>query len=464
MGKKNREDDIPPHATDDDLRILPADSVTERLVLGSAILSAEHLAAVATIPRDCFSREDRRRIHARLIEMHEKGEVVDKVTLVDALRKYGQLESVGGLTGILGLEEGLPQIPAIDSYIAILREYAGRRKIIALGQTLTENAYRGEQSPAEILAASENTWRDIEASGGAVDDGTRTPLQVIENFPGGLNAFLSPSQRLRGLSTGFTKFDEMTGGLKPGEVIIIAARPSHGKSSIALNIAQHLSLHPKERRFVAFFSLEMSAESLILRMACAAGMVDMHKFRAGYLNEEERRRLHLGLNDIVESRIILDDTAGSTMPEICAKIRNLVNEKGLHLAIIDYLQLVGSHGDVENRNQEVSKMSRQLKMLAKQLNIPIILLSQLSRQTDRRGDPRPLLSDLRDSGSLEQDADVVAFIFREELHKRDREDLRGLAELIISKQRDGPIGTVPLRFMGQFTRFENRAEDTGDEQ
>lgn len=447
---------------DEDIRLLPADVTTEKLVLGSALLNADHLATVVAIPRDCFSREDRRRVHDRMIEMHERRETVDKVTLVDALRKYGQLESVGGMTGVMELEEGLPQIPAIDSYIAILKEFAGRRRIIVLGQTLTENAYLGEQSPTEILEASEPTWRDIEASGTQKGDGGQTPTEVIESFPGGINAFLDPSQRLRGLPTGFTIFDEMTGGMKPGEVIIIAARPSHGKSAIALNIAHHLAIHPKQRRFVAFFSLEMSSESLILRMACAGGRVDMQKFRAGFLNQDERHRLHVGLSDVVDSRLRFYDSTGVTMSEICATIRRQVQEEGLHLAIIDYLQLIQSHGESENRNQEVSRMSRQLKMLANEVQIPIIVLSQLSRQTDRRGDPKPMLSDLRDSGSLEQDADLVAFIFREEMHKRDREDLRGIAELIIAKQRNGPIGSVPLRFLKQFVRFENRAEDLPD--
>ncbi len=190
----------------------------------------------------------------------------------------------------------------------------------------------------------------------------------------------------------------------------------------------------------------------------------MHKLRAGYLNQDERHRLQLAVHEITESRIVFDDTAGQTMPEISAKITKLVEKHGLHLAIIDYLGLVSSQGKSENRNQEVSLMSRQMKILAKRLGIPLVVLSQLSRQTDRRGDPRPQLSDLRDSGSLEQDADVVAFVYREEMHKRDREDLRGLADLIVAKQRDGPIGTVGLRWLGQFTRFENRAEDLPDGQ
>jgi replicative DNA helicase len=451
---------IPPNIPigSDEARLPPANLETERLVLGSALISPDHLNTVAAISGDLFSREDHRRIHARLMEMSERGEKVDYVTLANELRKFGQLESVGGVSAVVGLKEGLPDLPAINSYIRTLGDFAGRRKIIALAQVLADRAYRGEQSPTEILTGASGTWNEIETDS-ETGDGGRTPEQVIETYPGGISAFLDATLRVQGLPTGFTKFDEMTGGMLGGQVLIIAARPAHGKTALALNVAQYLTLHPKQRRFVAFFSLEMSAASLLTRAACSHGRIDQHKFRLGYLNKDERHRLQVALHEITESHIRFYDRSGISMPEIATIIRRLVKEEGLHLAIIDYLQLVGSHGKIENRNQEVSVMSRQLKMLAMETDIPIVMLSQLSRQTDRRGDPRPVLSDLRDSGSLEQDADVVAFVFREEMHKRDREDLRGVAELIIQKQRNGPIGNVPLIFLGQFTRFENRADD-----
>jgi len=244
----------------------------------------------------------------------------------------------------------------------------------------------------------------------------------------------------------------------------LAARPSMGKTALALNVAQHVATHPQMRKPVAVFSLEMSSASLLTRLLCSAARVDQHKFRAGYLNADERRKLQVALADLTESPLFLDDTAGVNLMDVHSKLRRMQAEHGLSLVVIDYLQLMSSRGRSENRNQEVSAISRGLKLMAKDLDVPFLVLSQLSRAAETRiGDHKPQLSDLRDSGSIEQDADLVAFIFREEVYKRDREDLRGLADLIIAKQRNGPIGNVPLRFLGQFTRFENRAEDLPEE-
>ena len=237
-----------------------------------------------------------------------------------------------------------------------------------------------------------------------------------------------------------------------------------GKTALALNVAQHVATHPQMRKPVAVFSLEMSSASLLTRLLCSAARVDQHKFRAGYLNADERRKLQVALADLTESPLFLDDTAGVNLMDIHSKLRRMQAEHGLSLVVIDYLQLMSSRGRTENRNQEVSAISRGLKLMAKDLDVPFLVLSQLSRAAETRiGDHKPQLSDLRDSGSIEQDADLVMFIFREEVYKRDREDLRGLADLIIAKQRNGPIGNVPLRFLGQFTRFENRAEDLPEE-
>ena len=235
-----------------------------------------------------------------------------------------------------------------------------------------------------------------------------------------------------------------------------------GKTALALNIAQHVAM--KLKQTVAIFSLEMSRESLLTRMLCAAARVDSQRFRAGYLNQEERRKLHHALSQIVESPLYIDDTSGAHLMEMHAKLRRLEQEgKKPGLVIVDYLQLMTAHGRFENRNQEVSALSRGMKLLAKELNVPIMLLSQLSRAVEtRQGDHRPQLSDLRESGSIEQDADIVGFVFREEIYHRDREDLRGLAELIVAKQRNGPVGTVNLVFLHAQTKFENRAEDTGE--
>jgi replicative DNA helicase len=260
------------------------------------------------------------------------------------------------------------------------------------------------------------------------------------------------------------KFDEMTAGLHEGELIILAARPSMGKTALALNVAQHVATNPVDPKTVAVFSLEMSKESLLTRMICAGARVDQQKFRAGYLNGDERRRLQVMAMQLVEAPLFIDDSPGTNLMDIHAKLRRLRSEHGLGLVVVDYLQLMTSRGRSENRNQEVSALSRGLKLLAKELKVPMMVLSQLSRAPETRpGDHRPQMSDLRESGSIEQDADLVGFIFREEVYKPDREDLKGMAKLIIAKQRNGPIGDVNLVFMKEFTKFENRMNEIAEE-
>jgi len=255
----------------------------------------------------------------------------------------------------------------------------------------------------------------------------------------------------------------MTGGLHEGELIIIAARPSMGKTALAMNIAQHVT-GGESPRTAAVFSLEMSKESLLTRMICAGARVDQQKFRMGYLGQDERRRLQMSATDLVEAPLFIDDTASVNLLDMHAKLRRVKAEHGLGLVVVDYLQLMTGRGRFENRNVEVSSISRGLKLLAKELRVPFIVLSQLSRATETRvGDHRPQLSDLRESGSIEQDADLVGFIFREEVYKPDREDLRGLAELIIAKQRNGPTGKVKLVFLREYTKFENPVSDLDDE-
>ena len=440
-------------------RGLPANEDAERFVLGSVLLNQDTYFQVAgAVEPEDFSLESHRRIFARMKDLYDRGEKIDRVTLANELMKQGQIESVGGFSYLVSLDEGLPELSNLDSYIRIVKDKATLRKLIFSAQKLIDRCFIGEEEPDEILASAEESLLKLgEARAG---ERLESPATVISNFPGGVNAFLDPSQRVSGLSTGFAKFDEMTGGLHGGELLILAARPSMGKTALALNVAQHVATHPQMRKPVAVFSLEMSSASLLTRLLCSAARVDQHKFRAGYLNADERRKLQVALADLTESPLYLDDTAGVNLMDIHSKLRRMQAEHGLSLVVIDYLQLMSSRGRSENRNQEVSAISRGLKLMAKDLNVPFLVLSQLSRAAETRiGDHKPQLSDLRDSGSIEQDADLVMFIFREEVYKRDREDLRGLADLIIAKQRNGPIGNVPLRFLGQFTRFENRAED-----
>src|SRR5579863_5461067 len=442
---------------------LPANPDAERYVLGSILLNDSlYLQVAGVLQPDDFSLEKHRRIFSRMKDLYDRSARIDRFTVADELMKQGQLESVDGLSYLISLDEGLPELANLDGYIRIVKDKSILRKLIYNAQSVINRCLLGEEEPDAILASTEESL--LKLGEDRTRDQLSSPAAIIEKFPGGVGAFLDPSQRVRGLSTGFAKFDEMTGGLNGGELIILAARPSMGKTALALNIAQHVATHPKMRKPVAVFSLEMSSSSLLTRLLCSAARVDQHKFRAGFLNAEERRKLQVALANLTESPIFLDDTAGINLMDIHSKLRRMQAEHGLELVVIDYLQLISSRGRSENRNQEVSAISRGLKLMAKDLNVPFLVLSQLSRAAETRiGDHKPQLSDLRDSGSIEQDADLVAFIYREEVYKRDREDIKGLADLIIAKQRNGPIGTVPLRFLGQYTRFENRAEDLGED-
>src|SRR5690348_8667772 len=437
---------------------LPANLDAERFVLGSILLDDSYFIQTAgALEADDFSIEKHRRIFSRMAEIHERNEKIDRVTLANELMTRGQLEACDGLSYLVSLDDGLPQIPNIESYIRIVKDKAVLRRIIFASQHMMNRCLMGEEEAGEILAGAEETL--LKLGEDRVKAGLLNAGQILEAYDGGISAFLDPSKRIKGISTGFAKFDEYTGGLHGGDLFILAARPSMGKTAFALNIAQHVALRLKQT--VAIFSLEMSKESLLTRMVCATARVDSQKFRAGYLSQEERRKLNQALHELVEAPLYIDDTAGLNIMDMHAKLRRLDREP--KLVVVDYLQLMSSRGRVENRNQEVSALSRGLKLLAKDLNVPMLVLSQLSRAPEtRQGDHRPQLSDLRESGSIEQDADVVGFIFREEVYHREREDLKGLAELIIAKQRNGPVGTVNLVFLHAQTKFENRAEDTGD--
>ncbi len=441
---------------------LPANLDAERFVLGSILLDDSYFIQTAgQLDADDFSLEKHRRIFARMSEIHERGERVDRITLANELLNRSQLEACDGLTYLVSLDDGLPQTFNIESYIRIVKDKAILRKIIFAAQNLMNRCISGDDEPSQILAGAEETLLKLGES--QVKSGLAAPAQIIDEFQGGLNAFLDPSKRIKGISTGFTKLDEMTGGMHKGELLILAARPSMGKTALALNIAQHVAA--KLDKTVAVFSLEMSKESLLTRMLCASARVDSQKFRLGYLNSEERQRLQVAASQLVRAPLYIDDTAGSNLMDMHAKLRRLQAERKqeLGLVIVDYLQLMSGRGRFENRNQEISAISRGFKLLSKELNVPMLVLSQLSRAPEtRQGDHRPQLSDLRESGSIEQDADLVAFIFREEVYKREDERLKGVAELLVSKQRNGPVGKVDLVFLHHLTKFENRAEDLGD--
>jgi len=439
---------------------LPTNVDAERFVLGSIMLDDTfYVQAAGTLEGDDFSLEKHRRIFKRMGELYERGDKIDRVTIANELMKFGELEACDGLSYLVSLDDGLPRIPNLDSYIRIVKDKSVLRRIVFASQHMMNRCLAGEEEPDQILAGAEETLLKLGES--RVQAGLQQAGSILQNYEGGLTAFLDPSKRVKGISTGFAKFDEMTGGMHGGDLIIVAARPSMGKTALALNIAQHVAL--KLKQTAAIFSLEMSKESLLTRMLCSVARVNSQSFRGGFLNQEERRKLSHAVNEIAEAPLYIDDTAGLHLMDMHAKLRRLQAEKAkIGLVIVDYLQLMSLRG-YENRTQEVSALSRGMKLLAKELNVPMMVLSQLSRAPEtRQGDHRPQLSDLRESGSIEQDADIVGFIFREEVYQRDREDLRGLAELIVGKQRNGPIGTVNLVFLHAQTKFENRAEDTGD--
>ena len=442
---------------------LPQNLDAERFVLGAILMDAAlYIQVAGSLEATDFSLEKHRRIFLRMGEVYDRGERIDRVTVANELMKQNQLESVDGVSYLVSLDEGLPVLSNLESYVRIVKDKSVLRRIIFTSQALIDRCLRAEDEPDQILAGAEESLLKLGDTRAA--DSLINPKRIIEEYEGGLNVFLDPSKRIKGLSTGFLKLDEMTGGLHEGELVILAARPSMGKTALALNVAQHVATRPGEEKTVAVFSLEMSRESLLTRMICAAARVDQQKFRASYLSQDERRRLAKAASDLVQSPLFIDDTSGAHLMDIHAKLRRLKSEHGLGLVVIDYLQLMSGRGRYENRNQEISTISRGLKLLAKDLKVPMLVLSQLNRAPEiRQGDHRPQLSDLRESGSIEQDADLVAFIFREEVYKPQDESLRGLAELLIAKQRNGPIGKVNLVFLKEFTKFENRTNDLGED-
>jgi replicative DNA helicase len=384
---------------------LPTNVDAERFVLGSILLDDSFfIQAAGTLEASDFSLEKHRRIFRRMGELHERGEKIDRITLANELMKFNELESCDGLSYLVSLDDGLPQIPNAESYVKLVKDKAVLRSIIFASQHMIHRAMAAEEAPEDILAGAEETL--LKLGEAQVKAGLLNPSQILQNYEGGISAFLDPSKRIKGISSGFIKLDEYTGGLHGGDLFILAGRPSMGKTAFALNIAQHVALRLKQT--VAVFSLEMSKESLLTRMLCASARVDSARFRSGYLTQEERRKLNHALEELVESPLYIDDTAGLHLMDLHAKLRRLKSEHGIKLVIVDYLQLMSGRGRYENRNQEVSALSRGLKLLAKELNVPMMVLSQLSRAVEtRQGDHRPQLSDLRESGCLTGDTLVT---------------------------------------------------------
>jgi replicative DNA helicase len=441
---------------------LPANIEAERSILGAILLdnlsynqAAEHLKA------EDFLLDSHRRIYSRMVDLADSSRSIDLITLAEELGRNGELETIGGAAYVTGLLDGVPDRPSIEHYIRIVRDKALLRGLIHTATAAIARASEQGDSAEEILNDTEA--QIFQLSEKRIGRGFMGVSEIVRESFGSVDALLQRGRRITGLETHYPDLDEKTSGLQKSDLIIIAGRPSMGKTSFAMNIAENVSI--EDAKTVAVFSLEMSKEALLQRMLCSVARVDAHKFRTGSLWQDDLRKIAHALEKLSQAPIFVDDTPGMTVSEMRAKARRLQQSKGaLDLVLVDYLQLMsGGSRRYENRTQEVSAISRGLKALAKELQVPVVALSQLSRAPESRGsgDHRPQLADLRESGSIEQDADVVAFIFREEVYKPDDPDLDGIAELIIRKQRNGPTGTVKMAFLKSSTRFESLAGGGG---
>jgi len=428
-------------------------------VLGAILIHNDAFNSAAEVidSRDFF-RDAHRRIFDRMIALSERGDAIDFVTLKEELSRAGELDEVGGPAYIASLADGVPRSANVEYYAKIVKEKSTLRSLIHSANKILAEAYEAEEEPDLLLDEAERAIFAI------AEDRIRAGFVPLRDLVQSSFITIEKLQQHKGLvtgvPTGFVDLDEMTSGLQPSDLILVAARPSMGKTSFVLNIAQHVGTSTDMT--VGFFSLEMSKEQLFMRMLTSEARIDAHRFRTGHLNEKDYGRLSHALGTLAEARVFIDDSASIGILEMRAKARRLKAEHGLHLLIVDYIQLMQGRGRFESRQTEIASISRSLKGLAKELGVPIVALSQLSRAPETRSDHRPQLSDLRESGALEQDADVVMFIFREEQYRdsdgNPNQEAEGTAEIIIGKQRNGPVGTAKLAFIKEHTRFENLAQ------
>ena len=432
-------------------RTLPHNLEAERCVLGAILIrnDAFNVAAELIDSRDFF-RVAHQLVFDKMVGLNERGEVIDLVTLKDELGRSGHLDEVGGAAYVAGLADGVPRSTHVGHYASIVKEKATLRNLIRSASKILSTAYEGEQDAGTVLDQAEQEIFAI------AEDRIHTGFVPLGDLVQGSFTAIEQLQQHKGLvtgvPTGFVDLDNLTSGFQPSDLVIIASRPSMGKTSFVLNVAQHIGT--KTDRTVGVFSLEMSREQLFMRMLTSEADVDSHRFRGGFLSERDYGQLSTALGRLAEARVYIDDTAALGVLEARAKARRLKAEHGLDLLVIDYIQLMQGRGRFENRTQELAAISRALKGLAKELNVPVVALSQLSRAPESRSDRRPQLADLRESGALEQDADVVMFIYRDEQYDPTPEN-ENLAEIILGKQRNGPTGTVKLAFLKQYTRFAN---------
>jgi len=447
------------HTDTEALKVPPNSLQAEQAVLGGLMLDNSAWDTVADrVTEEDFYRHDHRMIFRALAELAQKNSPLDAVTLSEWLAHNQLLEEVGGLAALGNLAQNTPSAANIKAYADIVREKSVMRQLIQVGNKIAAGGYASEgRDTSQLLDEAEKLVFEIAEQGSRGKRGFRSIRSLLATAVDRIDYLFQQDNAITGVSTGFADLDEMTAGLQPSDLIIVAGRPSMGKTTLAVNFAENAAI--KNQVPVAIFSMEMPGEQLALRMMSSLGHIDQHKVRTGKLEDDDWPRLTSAVSILDTAPIFIDDTPALSPMELRARARRLKREHDLGLIVIDYLQLMQIGNTTENRTTEISEISRNLKALAKELSVPVIALSQLNRSLEQRTDKRPVMSDLRESGAIEQDADVIMFIYRDEVYNEDSPQ-KGLAEIIIGKQRNGPIGTRLLTFRGQFTRFENYAADS----
>lgn len=433
----------------------PQNIEAEQSVLGAILLDNDALnKTLEILSLEDFYREAHRKIFRRMCDLSEKNEAIDLITMTELLKKNNEIESIGGVSYMASLVNVVPTSSNIRYHSRIVREKAAMRNLINAATEIISQVYESKQDVDEILDTSESMIFEISEK--RVKPSFVTIKEIVKDSFEMIEKLYEKKELITGLPTGFIDLDEKTSGLQKGDLIVVAGRPSMGKTALCLNIAEHVGIEMKEP--VAIFSLEMSKEQLVLRMLCSEAEVDSHKLRSGYLGESDWPRLVNAAGSLTEASIFIDDSPVITALEMRAKARRLKAEHGLSLVIVDYLQLMRGRGRFERREQEISEISRSLKALAKEIAVPVMALSQLSRAVEQRQDRRPQLSDLRESGAIEQDADVILLLYRDEIYNPDKEDSKGKIEINVGKQRNGPTGIINLTFLSQYTKFKDYSQ------
>lgn len=432
-------------------RIPPYNIEAEQAVLGSMLLDTEAVAVAAeTLKSEDFYSEAHKEIYAAVIDIYLRGEPVDVVTLVEEIKRRSTIDAVGGITYLTDLSISVPSTANIKQYIRIVDEKSILRRLISGSNEIIKNCYQPQDEIEYIIEKAEKTIFDISQKHNSFQ--FYSIKEILQEVYLQIEELAKNKGQITGVPTGFTGLDRMTSGFNPSELILIAARPSMGKTSFVLNIAQHAALHSNVP--VAVFSLEMAKEQLVQRMLSSEANVELQKVRTGGLDESDWVKLVKAAGPLAKAPIYIDDSPGINSTELRSKARRLKMERNIGLIVLDYLQLMSGRGRTENRQQEISEISRSLKALARELKVPVVALSQLSRAPEARAMHRPMLSDLRESGAIEQDADLVAFLYRDEYYNPDT-DKKNIAEVIVAKQRNGPTGTIELVWLGQYTKFAN---------